>query len=130
MNLEDLVYDGTGVYTAERTTVIELTNPITRYQCRLDPPYQVSDGRLKELSDAFNEYCLAAWEGPIVDEATGWRERINPAVVDPYRLLAGTLPLPDLKQLAADLVQAYGFPVAHAAVDAHDPLHQPGPVSL
>jgi hypothetical protein len=125
MNLEDLVFDVNGrVYTDNGATVVELTNPITRYRCRLDPPYEVAEGGLEELDEKFQEYCVAAWEGPVVDEATGWRERINPAVVDPYRVLDGTQPLPDLKQLAGDLVRAFGFLAAHHAVDELDPIRQ------
>lgn len=76
-----------------------MVNPITAFQVRFDPPYDPADGRQGELTQAFQEYCSKAWSGEL---------RLNPAVVDPYRLLDGTQPIPHLKQQVADLVQTFG----------------------
>lgn len=124
MNLEDLVFEVNGRVLADNgATVVELTNPITRYRVRLDPPYEVADGELEALSEKFNDYCLMAWDS---ETALGGvlPLRVNPAVVDPYRVLDDAMPLPDLKQLAGDLVQAFGFLAAHHAVDELDPIRQ------
>lgn len=108
MNLEDLVFDVNGrVFTDDGATVVELTNPITRDRVRLDPPYEVAEGELERLDAVFNDYCLLAWENGSDNPANKYR--VSPAVVDPYRLLEGSMPLPDLHQQLRDLVAGFGF---------------------
>ena len=125
MNLEDYVPGNKYETRADgETFLLELSNPITRYQVRLDPPCPVTED-LAELYQAFGDFCDQAWDaGPVLDEATGYKLRLNPAVVDPYRVIDGTQTMPDLQQLAADLVQCFGYLAAHHAIDEHDPVRQ------
>jgi len=104
MNLEDYVPATMYKLSDDATHVVEMDNPVTRYRVRLDPPYPMC-GDLGELASALSDYCVKAWDSG----AAMSKYRINPAVVDPYRVIDGTMPLPDLHQQLADLVHAFGY---------------------
>ena len=92
------------MYKLDGTSVAELTNPITRFQVRVEPPYPLGED-FNALYRAFAAYCEKAW---VEGEAPN-KYRISPAVVDPYKLIDGTMPLPDLHQALKDLVNAFGY---------------------
>lgn len=121
MNLEDLIRIGQGM-TSEGSEITGLTNPITRFPVRFEPPYPMNDGRTEQLYDAFARYCQAAWENEASTEQ--FPLRINPAVVDPWALLDGKMPLPNLDRELADLVQAFGYGAVEYRLGLIDPVKE------
>ncbi len=105
-------------------TVVGLVNPITRFTVRLDPPYKVEKfGDLDTLMVEFNKFCMTAWDAET--EVGGVVPiRRNPAVVNPYDLLAGTVRLVDLDTVLGDLVHEYGYYYVHSRLCELDPMPQ------
>src|SRR6202034_3877232 len=91
------------------STVVELVNPITRSNVRLEPPYVFDEySEIDALTVKFNEFCMAAWDVKTGDVHGLAPIRRNPAVVDPYKLMDGTVTLVPLDTVLADLVSEYG----------------------